>query len=307
MYSADLRKHYDLANPDWRYDVVPEILDGHNIADFIDPDIDAKLAELEREEEEAERLHQEQVCTCTCGHFLLSKLALYRCFCCMMLQTTTTTTTCLSRSLPQMAGVMDTDELTEEQAADLAAIRARKKQVVAAHRLKKSTAGNRSVLPAKHGTRGQLVITAMRSSLGALGIDTSAAEARARERSQSRGRKRGRSEGADEAMADAAEELPAKKRVHSSKSRSMSRGRALSLASPSSRSGLRDATQGNKAIKLADKAQRRMNKMAKVGEADRTIPTKMPKHLFSGKRPKGKTDRCDLMLMLMLPGCCLPG
>lgn len=28
---------------------MPEILDGHNIADFIDPDIDAKLAELERE------------------------------------------------------------------------------------------------------------------------------------------------------------------------------------------------------------------------------------------------------------------
>ena len=47
----------------------------------------------------------------------------------------------------------------------------------------------------------------------------------------------------------------------------------------------------NKAVKMADRAQRRMNKQAKIGEADRVILTKMPKHLFSGKRPKGKTDR----------------
>ncbi len=29
---------------------VTQIMDGHNILDFVDPDIDAKLAELEREE-----------------------------------------------------------------------------------------------------------------------------------------------------------------------------------------------------------------------------------------------------------------
>lgn len=34
---------------------MPEIMDGHNIADFIDPDIDAKLAELEREVRAAPR------------------------------------------------------------------------------------------------------------------------------------------------------------------------------------------------------------------------------------------------------------
>lgn len=61
MYSADLRKHYDLKDPAWRYDIMPETVDGHNVADFIDPDIDAKLAELEREEEELEAAHQEEV------------------------------------------------------------------------------------------------------------------------------------------------------------------------------------------------------------------------------------------------------
>ena len=43
--------------------------------------------------------------------------------------------------------------------------------------------------------------------------------------------------------------------------------------------------------RVDDKAQRLRNKHAKAGEADRVILTKMPKHLFSGKRPRGSTDR----------------
>ena len=54
VYNADLRKHYTLRSDDWKYDVMPELLDGHNVLDFVDPDIDARLAELEREEEELE-------------------------------------------------------------------------------------------------------------------------------------------------------------------------------------------------------------------------------------------------------------
>jgi nucleolar GTP-binding protein len=54
VYNADLRKGYLLEDDAWKYDIMPEILDGHNVADFIDPDIDAKLAELEREEAELE-------------------------------------------------------------------------------------------------------------------------------------------------------------------------------------------------------------------------------------------------------------
>lgn len=54
VYSADHRKHYLLQDDDWKYDIMPEIMDGHNVADFIDADIDAKLAEIEREEEELE-------------------------------------------------------------------------------------------------------------------------------------------------------------------------------------------------------------------------------------------------------------
>ncbi|CAO3644251.1 unnamed protein product [Cunninghamella blakesleeana] len=56
VYNVDLKKKYLLADDDWKYDVIPEIMDGHNVADFIDPDIEEKLEALEREEE---RLEQE--------------------------------------------------------------------------------------------------------------------------------------------------------------------------------------------------------------------------------------------------------
>jgi len=51
VYSMDLRKDFVLADDDWKYDNMPELMDGKNISDFIDPDIEAKLAELEKEEE----------------------------------------------------------------------------------------------------------------------------------------------------------------------------------------------------------------------------------------------------------------
>ncbi|KAF8822149.1 putative nucleolar GTP-binding protein 1 [Cardiosporidium cionae] len=51
VYSVDLRKHHMLSSDNWKYDVIPEMFNGKNIADFIDPDIERKLQELEKEEE----------------------------------------------------------------------------------------------------------------------------------------------------------------------------------------------------------------------------------------------------------------
>jgi len=53
-YSLDLKKKYDLPD-DQKYDVIPETWNGHNIADFIDPDIMEKLDALEKEEEAREQ------------------------------------------------------------------------------------------------------------------------------------------------------------------------------------------------------------------------------------------------------------
>merc|ERR1711993_98980 len=53
-YIVDLQKNYDLPE-DQKYDVIPETWQGHNIADYVDPDIMEKLEALEKEEELREK------------------------------------------------------------------------------------------------------------------------------------------------------------------------------------------------------------------------------------------------------------
>ncbi|KAL3760659.1 hypothetical protein ACHAWU_005380 [Discostella pseudostelligera] len=54
VWAPDYREQYDLDDPEWRFDAIPQILDGKNIADFVDPDIDEKLRLLEEEEDRLE-------------------------------------------------------------------------------------------------------------------------------------------------------------------------------------------------------------------------------------------------------------
>ena len=49
-YILDLQKNYDLPDNE-KYDVIPEVWNGKNVADYVDPDIMAKLEALEKEEE----------------------------------------------------------------------------------------------------------------------------------------------------------------------------------------------------------------------------------------------------------------
>ncbi|EDV20962.1 Nucleolar GTP-binding protein 1 [Trichoplax sp. H2] len=62
-YILDLKREYDLKNEDEKYDIVPEIYEGKNIADFIDPEIMEKLESLEREEElrEAAGIYDDEI------------------------------------------------------------------------------------------------------------------------------------------------------------------------------------------------------------------------------------------------------
>ncbi|ATY64322.1 nucleolar GTP-binding [Cordyceps militaris] len=54
VYNVDMKVDYLLKNPEWKYDKIPEIFNGQNVFDFVDPDIDAKLAAIEEEEEKLE-------------------------------------------------------------------------------------------------------------------------------------------------------------------------------------------------------------------------------------------------------------
>lgn len=244
VYSASLKKHYILANDEWKEDIMPEILDGHNVYDFVDPDILQRLEELEREE----GLRQEQ---------------------------------------GEEDDLEMDDELTPEQKEALAAIRKKKSLLIKEHRIKKSTAESRPIVPRKFNKDRNFTSERMGRQLSSLGLDPSLAINRAR--SKSRGRKRERSsDGNDGAMDVDGEHSNKKMRLRStSRSRSMSRHPHEVVPGE----GYKDSAQKEKAIKLARDSSKKRNHDAKRGESDRTIPNLKPKHLFSGKRGIGKTDR----------------
>jgi nucleolar GTP-binding protein len=52
VWAPDYREQYLLEDESWRFDRIPEIIDGKNIADFVDPEILKKLETLEKEEEQ---------------------------------------------------------------------------------------------------------------------------------------------------------------------------------------------------------------------------------------------------------------
>ncbi|KAL9236378.1 hypothetical protein vseg_011057 [Gypsophila vaccaria] len=244
VYSASLKKHYLLANDEWKEDIIPEFLDGHNVFDFVDPDILQRLEELEREEgirlaDDAEEEFE-----------------------------------------------MDGDELTPAEKEALAEIRKKKSLLIQEHRIKKTNASSRPIVPRKFDKDRTFTTNRMGRQLSKLGIDPSAAIERAR--SKSRGRKRDRSSDVPDSM-DVDVQQPNKKLRALSRPRSRSQSRPPTEVIPGE--GLKDSAQKIKAIKKAHASNKNRNKNARKGEADRTIPTLRPKHLFSGKRSTGKTDR----------------
>ncbi|KAB2093753.1 hypothetical protein ES319_A02G114300v1 [Gossypium barbadense] len=249
VYSASLRKNYILANDEWKEDTMPEILDGHNVYDFIDPDILLRLEELEREEglRQAEEEGDDFE--------------------------------------------MDGQELSLEEQEALAEIRKKKSLLIQQHRMKKSTAESRPVVPRKFDTDRKFTTRRMGRQLSSLGLDPSLAISRAR--SKSRGRKRERS--VDKREGDGRDAMDIDDNQASKKLRLRSTSRSRSLSRPPGEvipgEGLKDSAQKIKAIKLAKKSVLKRNKNARRGEADRVIPTLKPKHLFSGKRSIGKTQR----------------
>jgi len=226
-YIIDLKKNFDLANPDHKYDIVPETWQGHNVADFIDPDIMEKLEKLEAEEEARER-----------------------------------------------AGFYDSDESEVDEAyeeiKDLATKIRRKKGEMKADQwidqTKKSTLTR--VSAAKKRERSVAKLKAEFETLGVTGLaekDEDAHFNRARSASRGPKAKRAKLSGVD---------------PHATKG-----------AMDRSKSGIRgeDAAKLNTLKKKRDK--KAFASVGKAGESDRRIQEKKPKHLYSGKRGMGKTDR----------------
>jgi len=264
VYSLPLQKHWDLKRPEWANDIIPEIMDGKNIADFVDPDIEAKLEELEAEEEER-------------------------------------------AALAQMEAVdMEEDEETvaaQAQVSKLASAIRKKKGVLKATS-RRDKANNHPTMPRKVRARKQS-IDGFVGHMSTVGVATAAdALPNLRARSLSRvladSAERGRSRDSKKSTNDmevdsgAGGKVVKKVRANSvSCDRSETRRNDVSIArsrSPSAM-GLRDEAQAKKVSKLAKRKQFKLNKFGHASESDRRIAIKKPKHLFSGKRGNGKTDR----------------
>ncbi|VDD77377.1 unnamed protein product [Mesocestoides corti] len=222
-FYLNLRDHWLLKNPHERNDVIPEIFDGHNVIDFFDEDIEARLNELEEQE----------------------------------------------RALEE-AGFYEEEEDPDDAHPEMQELRATAKKIREARALrilesqarKKKEKGR--ISRADKGVSGKQ----MKSELGKLGLplDISAEVGRSRSRKASA--------------------------VERAKTPDPSHVAAVERSQrPRSRLGVRDEAMHKEAMQRSRLAARKFAAKSRKGEADRHIPDLKPKHLFSGKRSIGKTER----------------
>jgi len=173
--------------------------------------------------------------------------------------------------------VDDDLELDEETQNTVDAIRERRKVLV--NRSKSRKARTFTPTPATNKREGRS-LDDFESHLAEMGIDASKAaeHMRSRSRSASRvGRKRTRS---SSAAAEGADADGKKTKRSASHSRSVSKS-----------AGFKNEEQRDKAVKLYTDTMKVRGKTALKGPADRTVHDLKPKHLLTGKRGGGKTER----------------
>ncbi|GAA97482.1 uncharacterized protein L969DRAFT_43817 [Mixia osmundae IAM 14324] len=257
VHSVDLKKNYLLKKDEWKYDVVPEVMDGKNIADFVDPDIFARLEELEKEEEKLEA-----------DGFYAS----------------------------------DEDLDSDEEAITTTAkdIRSRKDQIRLLN-TQKNKLQNKPVIPRANKRR---TLSEMTADLRKSGIDPSTLEERAKllaaaNAASAKIGKRKRSENAmdvddedaweDDDAIETDQAGPAKSKKARATVAAVTAGKRQPVTDRR-KAGIKES-QLDEAKKMRRLAERTPNRMARAGEADHRNVTKMPKHLFAGKRKSGKTQR----------------
>uniref|UniRef100_A0A0N4ZT74 Nucleolar GTP-binding protein 1 n=1 Tax=Parastrongyloides trichosuri TaxID=131310 RepID=A0A0N4ZT74_PARTI len=222
-YILDLKKRYLLKNENEKYDIIPEIWEGHNIADFIHSNYDNLYEKIKTDETSREA-----------------------------------------------AGVYDEDMETDDEETtkflEISKQITEKEQLIRLDsRLRdRINVAKQSRLIARKSERTK---EKLQQQLGSLGINVS--EDRLKNM-----------------HAESEKQLRGKKMnigfVPTIKAPAKIPKRLLSMPSTTARA---------KASRLHKFANRLTRTEGKKGEADRHVYTKMPKHLFSGKRGIGKTDR----------------
>lgn len=228
-YQANERITWDLENPDWHDDIMPDIMDGHNIYDNIDPDIIDRLNELEDEEEG--RLQTKEMAD--------SKAKPYY--------------TLDDSTIEAVKLIRDRVKVMKMQRAVKATTHRRTPEMAAA--IDRFNARTGSQEPSSRIKRDR----SLSAATDAVGRDRS---------------------GSSHVSTKASRSLSG---------RSASKERSLSVTRGE---GFRDVNQKMRAVKLSKVKVRERNRDGRVGEADRVIVNKMPKHLFTGHvKANGKRDR----------------
>lgn len=228
VYNINLKDKYLLDDDEWKNDIMPEVLDGKNVYDFLDPSIAAKLQALEEEEE---RLEQE--------------------------------------------GFYDSDsDVEDEETADVREkaqwIRDKQKKMIFEARNRKALK-NRAVMPRDSIKRSY---ADMEEHMYSLGHDTSALKVGKSSKKNS-----------DISGVDILRKNQGIQKARSSKKKApVNQPDRLNA-------GIADGAMRSQAERLAKIQRRERNRQARQGEGDRHSTAMLPKHLFSGKRGIGSTDR----------------
>ncbi|KER25450.1 GTP-binding domain protein [Opisthorchis viverrini] len=225
-FIINLREHWRIARPEQANDIIPEIMDGYNLIDFFDADIEERLNLLEKQE-----------------------------------------------ATMEAAGVYEESDWTKDPDADnpeMKKIRetAAKIREARAIRILESRARKHVRAPQVPRSARSVSVHKIRTDLGELGLDVDMEEEGERGRA-----------------------LKKMKRQRNSTPNPHREASIARASRPRSLSAVRDPKMQEKVQRMNKLAQRKTVTLARKGEGDRTIPDWKPKHLFSGKRSTGKTDR----------------
>ncbi|OWZ22406.1 Nucleolar GTP-binding protein 1 [Phytophthora megakarya] len=252
VYSYNFKEHYKgmLRNDDWTQDAIPEIWNGKNIADFVDPDILKRLEALEQEEDEA---------------------------------------MANNAPMDEDEEMSDLDDEQKDKLARIrdkkAIIVAEHRQ----NKNKNHSTVSRKVrakLRSLTDTKKELEALGVDTSHMK---HAEAVVAKRKAGDESRGRKRERDD-MDVDMEDATESSDLRVRARAKSAlRSKSKNRSQSLVTPRDQSGFGDEAAMAAAKRATRFTQRKAAKMGRAGEADRISVPKLAKWQNSGKRGQGNT------------------
>jgi len=261
VWAPDYREQYDLKEDEWKFDAIPEIIDGKNVADYIDPDISKKLADLEMEEEQ-----------------LIKELEAQR-----------------------MGEEPESDLDSEEEAAvdairDRKNIIRKMSQVNRSGNKPVVPRNVRGRMKDMHqpGNRSEQMI---KSKMDKLGVDTSKMLERGRSLDRERGRKRERSirrsareaEESDDEMEDATLSKTQAKKKKRSKSEAARREASVTRGHSKPRDPSQIGLHSEAAVKAAKKLERQGRKgwMGASGEGDNRKSEHLVKWMNTGKKRMG--------------------